>query len=84
MIGKETDEINNQLFESRLCRYQIGLEESMKHSDFVFDNIDQWYCKYHKISLNCCRSYIDFPDWIKNKKVTINPRKMMINVFNPL
>ena len=30
------------------------------------------YYKCHKINLNCGGSYIDSPDWIKNKKVTIN------------
>ena len=31
------------------------------------------YYKCHKINPNCGGSYIDFPDWIKNKKTTINP-----------
>ena len=31
------------------------------------------YYKYHKINLICGRSYIDPPNWIKNKKGTINP-----------
>ena len=31
------------------------------------------YYKCHKITLNCGESYIDSPDWIKNKKATINP-----------
>ena len=29
---------------------------------------------YHKISLNRDGSYIVSPDWIKNKKATINPK----------
>ena len=29
--------------------------------------------KCHKINLNRGGSYIDSPDWIKNKKATINP-----------
>ena len=29
----------------------------------------------HKLNLNCGGSYIDSPDWIKNKKETINPIK---------
>ena len=32
------------------------------------------YCyKCHEINLNHSGSYIDSPDWIKNKKATINP-----------
>ena len=37
MMGNETDEII-ELFESLLQKYQEGLEESMKGSDFVFDS----------------------------------------------
>ena len=41
LIGNETDEIIEDLFDSLLQRYQKGLEESMKGSEFVFDNIDK-------------------------------------------
>ena len=34
------DEDNKELFESFLCRYQIGLETPIKDSDFVFDYVD--------------------------------------------
>ena len=30
MMGNETDDITEELFESRLQKYQEGLEESMK------------------------------------------------------
>ena len=46
----------------------------MKGSDFVFENVDLLYSKLHKMSLNRGGSYIDSPDWIKNKKATINPQ----------
>ena len=36
IIGKETDKVIKELFESLLSRYQIGLEESVKGSKFVF------------------------------------------------
>ena len=35
-------------------------------------NIHLLYYKYHKINLNRGGSYIDSPDWIKNKKATKN------------
>ena len=37
------------------------------------DSIDLLYYKLHKISLNRSGSYIDSPEWLKSKKVTINP-----------
>ena len=35
MIGNETDEIIEELFNSLLQRYQGGLEEKMRGSDFL-------------------------------------------------
>ena len=46
----------------------------MKGSEFVFDNVDSLYYKLDKISLNGGGSYIDSPEWLKNKKATINPK----------
>ena len=74
MNGIETNDIINELFKSFLRRYQEGLETKMKGSEFVFENVDLLYYKLHKISLNRGGSYIDSPDWIKNKKATINPQ----------
>ena len=48
--GKETDEIIEYLLSSILQRYQKGLEESMKGSEFVFDSVDSLYYKLHKIN----------------------------------
>ena len=39
MIGSETNEIINDLFESFLQKYQEGLEESMRGSQFVYDSV---------------------------------------------
>ena len=63
MMGIETDKIIEDLFDSFLQRYQKGLEESMRGSEFVFDNVDSLYYKLHKISLNRGGSYIDSPKW---------------------
>ena len=40
MIGKDTDEIILELFDSLLDRYQEGLEEFMEGSGFAFDHVD--------------------------------------------
>ena len=40
MIGSEADEIIEELFESFLQKYQEGLEESMRGSEFVCDSVD--------------------------------------------
>ena len=74
MIGNKTDEIIEDLFYSLLQKYQKGLQESMKGNKFIFDNVDSLYYKLHKTSLNRRGSFIDSPEWLKNKMATINPK----------
>ena len=74
MIGSETDEIIDDLFGSFLQKYQEGLEESMRGSEFVYDSVDALHYNLNKVSLSRGGSYIDFPKWLKNKKATINPK----------
>ena len=74
MMGSETDEIVEELFEFLLKGYHEELEESMKGSEFIFDSGNVLYYNLNKISLNRRRSYIDSPEWLKNKKSTINPK----------
>ena len=76
MSGTETDDIINELFKSFSRRYQEGLETKMKGNNFTFEHIDLWEYHLHKISLNRGSSYIDSPEWIKNKRVTINLKKV--------
>ena len=83
MISDEADEVIKKLFDSLKSRYQnnLGL---MRGSEFVFNYVQLLYYKCHKINLNRGESYIDSPDWIKNKKATIIPSIQKINVFNML
>ena len=67
LIGKETHELIKELFKSFVSRYQIGLEESIKDSNFVFDCVDLLHYKCHKISLNSVGTYKDSLNSIKNK-----------------
>ena len=60
MIGDETREIIEVIFDSLLQKYQIELKESMKGSKFVLDDIDLLPNRYHKMRLNRGRSYIDY------------------------
>ena len=66
-VNNEADEVIKKRFDSLKNRHQINLE-SMKGSDFVFDYVHLLYYKGHQINLNRGGSYIDSPDWIKNKK----------------
>ena len=73
MMGNGTDEIIKELFESLLQKYQEGLEERKRGSEFLFDSVDLLHYNLHKISLNRGGSYIDSPKWLKIKKKTVNP-----------
>ena len=64
MINDEADEVIEELFKLLKNTYQNNLE-SMKGSEFVFMFI---YRIINIINLNRCGSYVDSPDWIKNKK----------------
>ena len=48
-------------------RDQNKLEELMKGSQLVFDNVNLLHYKCHKINLNCGGSHIDSPGWIKKQ-----------------
>ena len=73
MIGSKTDEIIKNLFESFLQKYEEGLEESMRGSEFVYDSVDALYYNLNKVSLSRCGSY-RFPQMVKKQKTTINPQ----------
>ena len=59
-----------------LQRYQEGLEESVRGSEFIFDSFDALYYDLNKISLSRGGSYIDSLKWLKTKKTTINPKNI--------
>ena len=73
MNGSDTDEIFEGLFESFLQKYEENLQQKMKGSDFEFDGVNFLYYDFNKISINRGGSYIESPQWLKNKKSTINP-----------
>ena len=74
MIGSETNEVIKELFKSFLQRYQEGLREKMKGSEFELDGIHLLYYDFNKVSLNRGGSYIESAKWIKDKKSTINSK----------
>ena len=74
MTGVDSNEIIKNLSNSILKRYQGGLQESMRGSEFVFDYVECMNYIFHKIDLKKSGSYIKDPKWVKNKKATINPK----------
>ena len=74
MNGDDTHEIIKGFFESLLQKYEENLQNKIRGSDFEFDGVNFLYYDFNKISLNRGGSYIDSPNWLKDKKSTINPR----------
>ena len=72
MINDDADEVVKKPSDSLKNKYQNNLE-SRRGSKFVFNYVQLLYYKCHKINPNRGGSYIDSPDWIKNKKAAINP-----------
>ena len=73
MIRGNTNEIIKDLFNSILRRYQGGLHESMRGSEFVFDYVECLNYIYHKVDLKRSGSYIETPErWCNNKGATKN------------
>ena len=74
MIGSDTNDVIKELFKSLLQRYQEGLQEKMRGSDFAFEGVNLMYYDVNKISLNRGGLYIESSKWIKDKKSTINSK----------
>ena len=67
MMNDKAAEIIEEFFDSLKNRYQNNLE-STKGSEFVFNYVQLFYYKCHKISLNHGGLYIDSSNWIKKQK----------------
>ena len=59
--------------------YRTALEQCKTNSSCVYESIEGLGIHFHKIDLNRGASYIPTPDWIENKKATINPQNTKDN-----
>ena len=75
IIGDDNDDIIEGLFKSFIQKYEENLQIKMRGSDFEFDEFENFlYYDFNEISSNRVGSYIDSPKWLKDKKLTINPK----------
>ena len=79
MNATETNDAINELFNSFFRRYQEGLKTKMKGSSYIFVRVDLLEDSLHKVSLNRGSLYISSPEWLKNKRATINPKNSRDN-----
>ena len=73
-IGNETDDFFERLVNSFLNNYQKEEIILRNGSNFVFKSVDLLSYHIHKTSLERGSSDIKSPEWILNKKTTINPK----------
>ena len=71
--GNETIDIINRLLKSFLSNYQNEEKILTQGNNFVFESVDSLSYYIHKINLKRGKSYIKPPEWISNKRATINP-----------
>ena len=72
MINDEVDEIIEKKIWIIQKKYQKNLE-SIKANEFAFDYVHLMYCIcYKNIRIMVDDIYTDSPEWIKNKKATVN------------
>ena len=72
--GNETDDIIKRLLKSFLTNYQNEEKILRNGSNFVFESVDLLVVHIHKTNLKRGKSYIKSPEWILNKRATINPK----------
>ena len=73
-LGNETDDIIKGLINSFLNNYQKEEIILRNGSNFVFESVDLLSYHIHKTSLKRGKSYMKSPEWVVNKRATINPR----------
>ena len=74
-MGSETKDVIDELFNTRLQRFQNAQETSNERgSEFIPDSVELLYYHFQRIDIRRAESYIMSPDWIASKKATINPK----------
>ena len=66
MIGSETDETIEDLFDSFLQKYQVVYQNIKKEN--VYDSVDVLHNNLNKVSLSRGGLYIDSLKWLKTKR----------------
>ena len=80
-LGNETNDIINGLLKSFLSDYQEKEKILRNGSNFLCESVNLLVYRIHKTSLKRGKSYIKSPEWILNKRATINPKNKDNNCF---
>ena len=77
--GDDVNDIIKELTDSFYENYEDQLLKLRNGSGYVYDNVEVMGIHFHKIEVERGSSYIESPEWIKNKKATINPQNSKDN-----
>ena len=78
-LGNETGDIIKGLINSFLNNYQKEEIILRNGSNFVFESVDLLSYHINKASLKRGKSCMKSPEWVVNKRATINPKKLSDN-----
>ena len=74
-MGSDTNDVIDRLFNTLLQRFQHAQETSNdRGSEFIPESVELLYYHFQRTDIRRAESYIMSPDWIANKKATINPK----------
>ena len=71
--SNNVDHILNKLLISLYEKYQEDIKLCHTSSSFIYESVEELNIHFNKVDLQRGASYIPTPNWIKNKKATINP-----------
>ena len=79
-MGSDTEDVIDTLFNAILQRFQQAQETpNDKESEFIPESVELLYHYFQKINIRRAETYIMPPDWMVNKKATINPKNQKGN-----
>ena len=73
-MDSNTNAVIDRLIDTTLKRFQQAMKTSIKGSKFTHESVGLLYYHFQRIDIRRAESYIISPDWIANKKATINPK----------
>ena len=83
-MGSDTKDVIYKIFNTMLQIFQQAQEASNDNwSEFIPESVELLYYYFQEINIGRVESHIISPDWIVNKKATINPKNEKDNKWFP-
>ena len=73
MEGTDLNDVYEDIYEELLQQFET-VQSKLNKSDYIFRRIYEMTYHCHKVDLIRGSSYIDLPDWVKDKHCCINPK----------